>query len=144
LTATATPEIAEDICKSFKIDIKHGVFRTAMYRPKYESIPLPHNYPLDINHDSIKNSLSFLVKTASSLNDKITQVVPILKSRTGPAIVYVTLQHQAEDTAMELKNHGLDAKVYHAGIASDERQAIQDYFMASAKGIVRILAFFCH
>ncbi|KAF9519866.1 hypothetical protein BS47DRAFT_1002285 [Hydnum rufescens UP504] len=114
LTATATPEIAEDICKSFKIDPEHGVFRTPMYRP----------------------NLSFLVKTATSLDDKISQVVPILKSRTGPAIVYVTLQQQAQDTAMLLKKHGLDAKVYHAGIPSDERQAIQNHFMASDQGIV--------
>jgi superfamily II DNA helicase RecQ len=34
LTATATTNVAEDICKSFFIDPKKGVFRTAVYRPK--------------------------------------------------------------------------------------------------------------
>ena len=36
LTATATPNVAEDICKSFFIDPKKGVFRTPVYRPKYD------------------------------------------------------------------------------------------------------------
>ena len=35
LTATATRGVAEDICSSFIIDPKEGVFRTPVYRPKY-------------------------------------------------------------------------------------------------------------
>ena len=34
LTATATQSVADDICKSFYIDPKNGVFRTPVYRPK--------------------------------------------------------------------------------------------------------------
>ena len=33
LTATATPKVAEDICKAFKIQ-KSCVFQTSPYRPK--------------------------------------------------------------------------------------------------------------
>lgn len=34
LTATATPEVATDICRSFHIDPSEGVFKTPVYRPK--------------------------------------------------------------------------------------------------------------
>jgi superfamily II DNA helicase RecQ len=33
LTATATNQVAEDICDSFHIDKKEGVFKTPVYRP---------------------------------------------------------------------------------------------------------------
>lgn len=34
LTATATKEVADDICKQFFIDTQAGIFRTPVYRPK--------------------------------------------------------------------------------------------------------------
>ncbi|KAF8334003.1 ATP-dependent DNA helicase [Cantharellus anzutake] len=114
LTATATPPIALDICNGFNIDPEEGTFRIPMFRP----------------------NLSFLVKVAENLEDKLAQVVPILKERTGPAIVYVTLQAHAEEGARLLQNRGLEAKMYHAGMSSEDRQSIQDYFMASERGIV--------
>ena len=60
----------------------------------------------------------------------------MLKARTGPAIVYVTLQKHAEELANRLKPHGLDAMVYHAGLPNEEREKIQTQFMESDKGIV--------
>lgn len=38
LTATATPEVARDICENFDIDQEAGVFKTPVYRPKYVCI----------------------------------------------------------------------------------------------------------
>jgi superfamily II DNA helicase RecQ len=48
-------------------------------------------------------------------------LVNLLKERTGPAIVYVTLQHQATDLATELCKVGIQAHAYHAGLANETR-----------------------
>ncbi|TFY82334.1 hypothetical protein EWM64_g1675 [Hericium alpestre] len=114
LTATATPAVATDICKSFLIHPTKGVFRTPVYRP----------------------NLAFKVEVAQTLDKKLEKLVPFLKSRTGPAIVYVTLQKHAEEVANRLKTQGLDAMVYHGGMPTEERERIQLDFMESDKGIV--------
>ncbi|KAH7913025.1 ATP-dependent DNA helicase [Hygrophoropsis aurantiaca] len=113
LTATATSAVAEDICKSFHI-APEGVFRTPVYRP----------------------NLSFQVQVAETLDQKLNFLVPFLKQRTGPSIVYVTLQKQAEEVAHKLRPHGLEPMVYHAGLKTDERTKVQTKFMESNKGIV--------
>lgn len=73
---------------------------------------------------------------AHTLDDKLKRLIPLLQSRTGPAIVYVTLQKQAEEIADHLKPHGLEPMVYHAGLPNEERERIQNAFMSSEKGIV--------
>jgi len=82
------------------------------------------------------HSLSLQVTTASNLSEKMTKLVPFLQKRTGPAIVYVTLQKQAEDTANALKKLGFPAQMYHAGMSADERTRVQNEFMKSVDGIV--------
>lgn len=82
------------------------------------------------------DSLALRVTVAENMNDKIAHLLPMLQSRTGPAIIYVTLQKQAEEIANNLRPHGLEPMVYHAGLPSDERERIQMQFMESDKGIV--------
>ncbi|KAJ7585220.1 ATP-dependent DNA helicase [Mycena floridula] len=114
LTATATPTVAEDICVQFNIDPVAGMFRTPVYRP----------------------NLSFKVEVASNYAQKLDRLVPFLQTRTGPAIVYVTLQKQAEQVSEDLKKRGLMATMYHAGMDAPARARVQQEFMESAKGIV--------
>jgi Superfamily II DNA helicase len=76
------------------------------------------------------------VQVADSLDKKLDRLIPFLKARTGPAIVYVTLQKHAEDVAEHLKPHGLEPLVYHAGISSEQRVKVQAEFMESTAGIV--------
>src|SRR5205085_2835835 len=54
----------------------------------------------------------------------------------GPTIVYVTLQRTAERVANLLARNGLPARPYHAGLPSEERTAIQDWFMEGSDTIV--------
>ena len=70
------------------------------------------------------------------MDDKIKRLVQILKERTGPSIIYVTLQKHAEEVSNLLRPHGLDAMIYHAGLPSEERERVQKQFMESDKGIV--------
>ncbi|KAG1899302.1 ATP-dependent DNA helicase [Suillus fuscotomentosus] len=114
LTATATPNVAEDICKSFFIDTRKGVFRTPVYR----------------------SNLALKVQVANTLDQKLDTLIPFLKSRTGPAIIYVTLQKHTEEVAGHLRPHGMKPMVYHAGLNGDERARVQQQFMDSDNGIV--------
>ncbi|KAF8213122.1 ATP-dependent DNA helicase [Mycena galopus ATCC 62051] len=114
LTATATPAVVDDICKSFFVK-KEGVFRTPVFRP----------------------NLALRVEVAETLPKKLDILVPLLKSRTGPAIVYVTLQKQAEEVANQLLSRGLqDVLVYHAGLPAPQRQEVQERFMSAVKTLV--------
>ncbi|RPD55839.1 ATP-dependent DNA helicase [Lentinus tigrinus ALCF2SS1-7] len=114
LTATATPSVAKDICDSFFIDRDAGVFRIPVYRP----------------------NLALKVEVFDNADQKIKRVASILKQRTGPAIVYVTLQKHAEEVSNGLRTHQLDVMIYHAGLPGEERERVQQQFMDSDQGIV--------
>lgn len=76
------------------------------------------------------------MEVANNLNQKVDKILPMLRRRTGPAIIYVSLQKQAEEVANILKGHGIDAEVYHAGLPADTRAQVQSNFMLSEKDIV--------
>lgn len=73
---------------------------------------------------------------ADTLDQKLDHLIPFIQARTGPAIIYVTLQKHADEVANRLKPHGLEPLVYHAGLPSEQRGRVQTEFMESEKGIV--------
>jgi ATP-dependent DNA helicase RecQ len=113
LTATATPAVAQDICREFCIE-PDAFIHTGFYRP---------NLTLQI--------------TPCHLNQKLDLLLARLKDRPrGPTIAYVTLQRTAEIVAEALSKQGLPARAYHAGMQNEERDRVQDWFMESADAIV--------
>jgi ATP-dependent DNA helicase RecQ len=119
LTATAPPSVAADIARAFDIDAA-DVVRTGFYRP---------NLTLHL--------------TACSPAERDDLLMRRLSERPkGAAVVYVTLQRTAETVATRLTASGLPARAYHAGLESEDRAAIQDWFMAAADGVaVATIAF---
>ncbi|KAH8688238.1 P-loop containing nucleoside triphosphate hydrolase protein [Ilyonectria robusta] len=113
LTATATPVVADDICKAFDIS-KEGVFRTSPYRP---------NLRLEVQPTKVNA-------------DKDALLLNFLKKNSGSTLVYVTLQKQAEEVAADLNKKGFGAHFFHAGMKVEEKKRIQDDFMASRIRIV--------
>ena len=113
LTATATPAVANDICRGFRID-DDAFVHTGFYRP---------NLTLRV--------------TCCSSGGKTELLMDRLKNQPpGPAIVYVTLQRTAEMVAASLTKRGFSARHYHAGLSGDERAQVQDWFMKSSNAIV--------
>ncbi|RYD80369.1 MAG: ATP-dependent DNA helicase RecQ, partial [Verrucomicrobiaceae bacterium] len=113
LTATATPSVSADICREFGIQPEAFV-HTGFYRP---------NLTLRV--------------TPCPAREQMQVLLTRLRERpAGPTIVYVTLQKTAEDVATELCQQGFTARAYHAGLESDERNAVQDWFMDSPDAIV--------
>lgn len=90
LTATATPQVVEDIQQ--KLEFKDGrVFKMSFSRP----------------------NLHYIVRHTG---DKTTELVHILKSVAEPAIVYTRSRRRARDVAQLLEAEGISALYYHAGL----------------------------
>jgi len=106
LTATATPAVIKDMRQKFAIE-PANVITTGFYRA---------NLHLQVR--------------ALSEADKDHYLMTYLAARRGQsAIIYVTLQHSAEDVAASLIQSGISAHAYHAGMGHDLRQSIQQQFM---------------
>ena len=113
LTATATPTVADDICREFRIE-PDAFIHTGFYRP---------NLTLQV--------------TPCRPDEQIDLLLARLKDRPpGPAIVYVTLQRTAETVAEALSKRGFPARAYHSGMRNEERDTVQDWFMDSSNSIV--------
>ena len=112
LTATATPPVAEDIARSFAI-AEGDIVRTEFHRPNLTLKVFPCR-----NRDK---------------SDRLTQRLSEVK---GASIVYVTLQKTAEEVSAELQKRGFPAKAYHAGMKAEDRDAVQNWFMAEPDAVV--------
>jgi ATP-dependent DNA helicase RecQ len=113
LTATATPQVLEDMRRAFDIAPECAI-RTGFYRPNLT-----------------------LLTTAVSAEEREARLIARLRERpAGPTIVYVTLQRTAEQVAERLSAAGFEAKPYHAGLEDETRSAVQDWFFESHTGIV--------
>jgi ATP-dependent DNA helicase RecQ len=113
LTATATPAVVRDICRSFGIPDEAAVI-TGFHRPNL-----------------------FLSTAPVAAAERDRALVERLRSRpAGSTIVYVTLQATAERVAEGLREAGFPARPYHAGMPDEERAAVQEWWKGSDRGIV--------
>lgn len=99
LTATATPDVVEDIQDRLGFKDKN-VFKMSFYR----------------------KNLAYVVRNSS---DKFQELVHILRSVPGSSIVYVRSRKRCKEISNALNDSGISATFYHAGLDSatkDERQ----------------------
>ena len=100
LTATATPEVAEDIME--RLRFKDGcLIKSGFERP----------------------NLSYIVRRTE---DKLGQLLNICNSVQGTGIVYVRSRKKTEELAAFLSSNGVSASFYHAGLGAlsrSDRQA---------------------
>jgi len=119
LTATATPDVARDICKAFGI-APHRHVQTSFRRK---------NLHLRVTPCAARERLVVLAKRLAN-------------AKVRPAVVYVTFQKTAEDVAAHLARSGLAAQAYHAGMTAEDRDATQEAFMrGECEVIVATIAF---
>ncbi len=113
LTATATPAVVADIRAGFGIEEADAVV-TGFYRPNLT-----------------------LLTTAVKAGERDARIVERLRERpSGSTIVYVTLQRTSLRIAELLAGAGLPARPYHAGMSSEERVAVQEWWAGSGEAIV--------
>lgn len=95
LTATATPEVVDDI---------------------QDKLAFPEHHVL--KKSFARTNLSYVVRHT---NKKADEIVHILNKVPGAAIVYVRNRQRAKDLAEYLIEQGLSADYYHAGLSPAER-----------------------
>ena len=110
LTATATPQVAEDIQQQLKFEMPHVLSKS--FR---------------------RDNIAYVVRKA---NDKLGELLHILSSLKASAIVYVRKRAGAEELARFLKAKGIEADFYHAGLTSFQREQKQE---AWKKGEVPVI-----
>ena len=113
LTATATPAVVADICEGFRIPREDAVV-TGFHRPNLFLSTLP---------------------TPAAGRDRVL-VRQIHTRPPGAGIVYVTLQKTAERVAQVLAAEGIPARAYHAGMDTEERTAVQEWWKQSDRAVV--------
>lgn len=114
LTATATPDVVEDISRHLDVASEH-VVRTPFYRA---------------------NLALKLTPVSSDAERKQSLLHGLQRRPAGAGIVYVTLQQTAEAVARWLSENNLEARAYHAGLKPEVREAIQEWFMAEPTRLV--------
>ncbi len=114
LTATATPRVAADIARALRLRDPVEV-RTGVDRP---------NLTFDVA--AVQGERARLALLAAGLADPSAR----------PAIVYAGTRARCEEVAERLREAGLPADAYHAGLGASERDARQARFMASADGVI--------
>ena len=100
LTATATPEVAEDIMNRLGFEEK-TLIKSGFERP----------------------NLSYIVRKCE---DKLGQLLSICTSVAGTGIVYVRSRKKTEEIAALLTANGISASFYHAGLGPDSRADRQE------------------
>ena len=117
-TATATPEVKDDIIKRLKLQTPN-VFINGFDRP----------------------NLRIFVRSDLKEKDRKAETIRIIKNLSGSGIVYVRTIKEADSFVSELNNNDISAESYHSG-KNDKRSQIQDDFMENKyKVIVATIAF---
>ena len=110
LTATATPEVVDDIRQ--RLEFRNGnVFRSSHLRP----------------------SLSYSVFQE---DDKVGKMMRIINNVGGSGIVYVRNRRRTLELARLLNDNNIPAAAYHAGIPIKERDQRQKDWQKSPNGVM--------
>lgn len=112
LTATATPEVAQDIMDRLSVNGKgFTLLKSGFERP----------------------NLSYIVR---KVEDKYGQLLAICNGVKGSGIVYMRNRAKCEEVASFLKGNGVSASFYHAGLESLTRASRQQ---AWKEGTTRVM-----
>jgi ATP-dependent DNA helicase RecQ len=111
VTATATREVVADIQEKLKFR-EENVFRKSFQR----------------------ENLSYVVLTEDNKREKM---LDILRKVPGSAVVYARNRRMTQEMARFLRENGISADFYHAGLSTEERSRKQDAWI---NGQTRVVA----
>lgn len=118
-TATATPEVAEDI--RTRLELRDpAIYVRGFDRP----------------------NLQFFVRSGIPHKNRLAEATRIISATKGAAVAYTLSRKGAEELAQYLVKNGVSAAAYHAGLSTIQRSKIQEHFMENRfKVIVATIAF---
>ncbi len=111
LTATATPHVIDDICRQLHFRPGQAVFRMSFAR----------------------QNLRYIVRKTP---DKLAELLHILRSVAGSAIIYTRSRRNTVELTQQLKAEGFTAYNYHAGLSDTDKDVRQRAWQEDA---VRIM-----
>jgi ATP-dependent DNA helicase RecQ len=111
LTATATPEVQQDILKTLGIE-EAKKFIQGFDRP----------------------NLVLEVEVLENMSAKLRRLPERVEAT--PAIVYAATRKSVERAARSLASSGVDVGIYHGGLDAQERTRVQDRFMGGELDVV--------
>ena len=110
LTATATPEVVKDIQALL------GFAAENVFRMSFE-----------------RKNLSYVLRTTQ---EKFNEMLHILQSVEGPAIVYCQSRRRTKEAAEFLIKNGVSATWYHAGLENIDKNNRQNEWQANEKRVI--------
>jgi ATP-dependent DNA helicase RecQ len=115
LTATATPEVRDDIVKQLALPEETDLVITGFARPNLQFAVVPAT-----NSQKIENILNVLTTN----------------SELGSGIIYVGTRAKADEIVEVLTDNDVKAVVYHAGMDMESRNWVQEKFMTGEAQVV--------
>jgi len=103
LTASATPEVVTDIQENL------GFKKENVFRVSYE-----------------RKNIAYVVQKEE---DKSARLLKITGNVKGSGIIYVRNRRKTEEVALFLKQNGISADFYHAGLPHEQRNARQEAWL---------------
>lgn len=115
ITATATPDVQEDILNHFEAIDFHK-----------------HIYPID------RDNIALIVEKVNDKASKVKYLIDLLKTNPVPAIIYFSSKKESERVCFELSQalEGLNVAYYHSGLETSDRLLIQEQFMENQLDII--------
>ncbi|RYG56545.1 ATP-dependent DNA helicase RecQ, partial [bacterium] len=123
LTATAAPPVRDEIAQQLKMRSHHS-FVQGFDRP------------------NIHLAIESFERCEDKCGALLERVAQSLERGEKPGIIYTATRREAEEVAAQLVEQNINASFYHAGLKADERERVQDEFMADGVDVmVATLAF---
>jgi ATP-dependent DNA helicase RecQ len=132
MTATAPPRVRDEI-----IDYISGTSHTTedhAHIQEVDSKVYNHQRPRVMALDIFRSNLHLSALHFHNEEEKLIALLQFVTTTEGSGIIYVNSRHKAESLAFSLREAGVAAEAYHAGI--EQRGGVQDRFMSDKTRVV--------
>ncbi|WP_058307552.1 RecQ family ATP-dependent DNA helicase [Gracilibacillus massiliensis] len=115
LTATATPDVQQDILKTLQLTDAEKII-----------------YPMD------KPNISFVVDRVEQMKDKENRVIDLVQKYKVPTLIYFSSRDEATKiaTTLQAKVPNRNIAYYHGGLDNQDRLLIQQQFMNNQLDVI--------
>ena len=110
LTASATPDVQNDICEKLKFS-NHQIFRQSFERP-------------NLSYSTFK------------VDSKINKIIEVLRKVQGSAIVYCKSRRRTKEISELLQLQNISSDFYHAGLIQEERNRKQENWINNKTRVI--------
>ncbi|MEZ4731193.1 MAG: RecQ family ATP-dependent DNA helicase [Caldilineaceae bacterium] len=135
MTATAPPRIRDEILNYISSDDPTRTGSNGAATPSVKT-PRPRVMAMDI----FRHNLHLSAVQFHNEEEKLEALIQFAQDTEGSGIVYVNSRHKSEQLAYQLRQAGIAAEAYHAGLS--DRGQVQDRFMnETTRVVVATIAF---